>query len=443
MALTLEKLREILCRHDASLPTLCANEVLQAAAEAPTYPLPDSLYPGSKDWMASNYAGRVEWLHVMYESAKRTIAMLDGAPAAAEAQAVNTSESYERMRRALTIIANWTLPETGEYWDKERTRPVSYEAEHGSNGVRDYMKNLAAQTLLATPTDSAVNAGAVPYDAIVRTLDDAMSAAVANGANSVSMPDYMVEVAAWIAAKADSVAPHKSTDLSDNARSASEVSDNAVRKALGPHPDAIDLAPGIERMEQTRNAYEGGKLLAQAAGAMHTDPDPSGDNPWHDKPKADSTERRFTNELGNAIRITIEGPNSTSENILTPMEGEQLRQALNEHADSTEAPAVSDDKTDHEWVEFCRPFVYMNGSHEMPNYPGICRAVLALRPKAQPLTFEQWWRDHGQFTRIAETEPADGEFEQALARAAWDAAHGIASSTKEGNGPAPKEGSAS
>lgn len=35
-------------------------------------------------------------------------------------------------------------------------------------------------------------------------------------------------------------------------------------------------------------------------------------------------------------------------------------------------------KTDSEWLEFCRPFVYMNGSHEMPNYAGICRAVLAL-----------------------------------------------------------------
>jgi hypothetical protein len=35
------------------------------------YPLPDSLYPGSKDWRASDYPGRVEWLHQMYESTKR------------------------------------------------------------------------------------------------------------------------------------------------------------------------------------------------------------------------------------------------------------------------------------------------------------------------------------------------------------------------------------
>ena len=35
------------------------------------YPLPDDLYPGSKDWVAADYRGRVEWLHTMYESKKR------------------------------------------------------------------------------------------------------------------------------------------------------------------------------------------------------------------------------------------------------------------------------------------------------------------------------------------------------------------------------------
>jgi hypothetical protein len=43
----------------------------QPQPEARVYPLPDDLYPGSKDWMASDYAGRVEWLHGMYESARR------------------------------------------------------------------------------------------------------------------------------------------------------------------------------------------------------------------------------------------------------------------------------------------------------------------------------------------------------------------------------------
>jgi hypothetical protein len=35
-----------------------------------SYPLPDDLYD-SKDWCQGNYASRVEWLHTMYENAKR------------------------------------------------------------------------------------------------------------------------------------------------------------------------------------------------------------------------------------------------------------------------------------------------------------------------------------------------------------------------------------
>jgi len=36
------------------------------------YPLPDDMYD-SKDWRDTDYAGRVEWLHTMYESSKRTL----------------------------------------------------------------------------------------------------------------------------------------------------------------------------------------------------------------------------------------------------------------------------------------------------------------------------------------------------------------------------------
>ena len=42
------------------------------------YPLPDSLYD-SKDWVASDYSGRVEWLHFMYESKKREVEQLETA----------------------------------------------------------------------------------------------------------------------------------------------------------------------------------------------------------------------------------------------------------------------------------------------------------------------------------------------------------------------------
>lgn len=46
---------------------------------------------------------------------------------------------------------------------------------------------------------------------------------------------------------------------------------------------------------------------------------------------APSTTREFTNELDNRIRITIEGPTSTSENILTPLEVKELLSGLVTH----------------------------------------------------------------------------------------------------------------
>ena len=47
-----------------------------AAGRESRYPLPDSLYPGSKDWIAGDYAARVDWLHSMYESKKQEIESL-------------------------------------------------------------------------------------------------------------------------------------------------------------------------------------------------------------------------------------------------------------------------------------------------------------------------------------------------------------------------------
>jgi hypothetical protein len=54
-------------------------EALRAALAQPEYPLPESLYPDSKDWVASDYVGRVEWLHFMYESKKREVEQLETA----------------------------------------------------------------------------------------------------------------------------------------------------------------------------------------------------------------------------------------------------------------------------------------------------------------------------------------------------------------------------
>jgi hypothetical protein len=60
-------------------PTAHRFEKLRAALAQPEpYPLPDALYD-SKDWVASDYAGRVEWLHFMYESKKREVEQLETA----------------------------------------------------------------------------------------------------------------------------------------------------------------------------------------------------------------------------------------------------------------------------------------------------------------------------------------------------------------------------
>jgi hypothetical protein len=57
----------------------CQKQVFAALAQPEPYPLPESLYPDSKDWVASDYVGRVEWLHFMYESKKREVEQLETA----------------------------------------------------------------------------------------------------------------------------------------------------------------------------------------------------------------------------------------------------------------------------------------------------------------------------------------------------------------------------
>ena len=113
-------------------------------------------------WLSEAYAGNGAWIWPYVHKTPTHWMPLPPAPgtlAAPKAPAVpetlTDAEGYDRMRRALTIIANWTLPATGKFWDEEKTRPTSYEAEYGSNGARDYMRNLAALTLLAVPTQSA------------------------------------------------------------------------------------------------------------------------------------------------------------------------------------------------------------------------------------------------------------------------------------------------
>lgn len=56
----------------------------------------------------------------------------------------------ERIRAALDRIARWhgEFQETGRYWDEpNNTQPMSYGGAYGSNGERDYMRQVAREAL--------------------------------------------------------------------------------------------------------------------------------------------------------------------------------------------------------------------------------------------------------------------------------------------------------
>lgn len=69
--------------HWLDVPPL--QEAAHCGERSTHFPLPDSLFPNSKDWMHGNYASRVEWLYVMYTSCRdereRLMVQLSNRPA--------------------------------------------------------------------------------------------------------------------------------------------------------------------------------------------------------------------------------------------------------------------------------------------------------------------------------------------------------------------------
>jgi hypothetical protein len=55
----------------------------------------------------------------------------------------------ERYEAALKIVRDWKLPSTGQFWDNDETQPMSYEALKGTNGARDFIRNVAKEALSA------------------------------------------------------------------------------------------------------------------------------------------------------------------------------------------------------------------------------------------------------------------------------------------------------
>lgn len=53
----------------------------------------------------------------------------------------------ERYEKALKFILKWEFPPTGQFWDVDKLQPMSYAACYGSNGERDFMRNIANEAL--------------------------------------------------------------------------------------------------------------------------------------------------------------------------------------------------------------------------------------------------------------------------------------------------------
>lgn len=62
----------------------------------------------------------------------------------------------EAKDKALAKISRWKgeFPDIGKFWGDGSGRPVSYGANFGSNGERDYMRNIAGTALALTPPDA-------------------------------------------------------------------------------------------------------------------------------------------------------------------------------------------------------------------------------------------------------------------------------------------------
>ena len=69
---------------------------------------------------------------------------------AAEARAEAAEAECARLLTALGTVADRDLPETGETWPSGG--PVSFEAQYGSNGARDYMRAVARKAIDAART---------------------------------------------------------------------------------------------------------------------------------------------------------------------------------------------------------------------------------------------------------------------------------------------------
>jgi hypothetical protein len=62
---------------------------------------------------------------------------------------MNRSEREKRLESALVRIEKWfgEFPATNQFWDETKERPMSYASCYGSNGEREFMRDIARKAL--------------------------------------------------------------------------------------------------------------------------------------------------------------------------------------------------------------------------------------------------------------------------------------------------------
>jgi len=80
------------------------------------------------------------WLVVSSEELERWALTIDA-----------LAERAKRLEEALRIIEAWSLPATGSFW-KDGT-PMSYGGAFGSNGEREYMRQIARVAIASLPKE--------------------------------------------------------------------------------------------------------------------------------------------------------------------------------------------------------------------------------------------------------------------------------------------------
>ena len=109
-----------------------------------------SIREAETDALMAEAAELIDTLRAQLEAAERWAAHQGALRMAAEARAEAAEAECARLLTALGTVADWDLPETGETWPSGG--PVSFEAQYGSNGARDYMRAVARKAIDAART---------------------------------------------------------------------------------------------------------------------------------------------------------------------------------------------------------------------------------------------------------------------------------------------------